>query len=56
MNLPEIDKQIEQSEALDQLFRRMDAKGWPTSKQNHELCMERAREFLDAVKAIYPNA
>ncbi len=56
MSLPEIEKQIEQSDALEALFRRMDRLGWPTYEQDPELCMARAREFLDGAKAIYPNA
>ncbi len=56
MSIPEIDKQIEQSEALSALFGRMAKLGWPKYEDDPELCMARAREFLDGAKAIYPNA
>ncbi len=56
MELPEIDREIEKSEALSALFIRMEWLGWPTYEQDPELCMARAREFLDAARIIYPNA
>lgn len=52
MSLPEIDKQIEQSDALSALFERMRSKGWPAYSEDPNLCMERAREFLDAAALI----
>ncbi len=54
--IKQIEAEIEQSDALAALFRRMDRLGWPTYEQDPELCMARAREFLDGAKAIYPNA
>jgi hypothetical protein len=46
----------EQDKAIAELFDRINAKGWPESHENHELCMERAREFLDGLKVIFPHA
>ncbi len=51
MTVPE----SEQDKALADLYRRMDAKGWPRYDENAELCMERAREFLDCAALIYPR-
>ncbi len=55
MSIPEIDKQIEQSDALSALFERMRSKGWPPYSEDPELCMERAREFIDCAERIYPR-
>jgi len=55
VNLPEIESEIQKSDALAALFRRMDKLGWPKYEDDPELCMARAREFLDGAKAIYPN-
>ncbi len=56
MDLPKIDAEIRKSDALAALFARMDTLGWPKYQDDPELCMARARQFLDAAKAIYPNA
>ncbi len=45
-----------QQDALTGLYTLMKKRGWPTSEEDHELCMARAREFLDLAKEIYPNA
>ncbi len=45
----------EQNARLADLFRRMEAKGWPTLEDDHKACMERAREFLDEAERIVPN-
>ncbi len=45
-----------QKAALGGLYKLMEKRGWPTSEQDHELCMARALEFLDLAKEIYPNA
>ena len=44
-----------QQEALVGLYKLMEKRGWPTSEQDHELCMARAREFLDYAELIYPR-
>ncbi len=54
--IKQIDDEIAKSDALAALFRRMEKFGWPTYEQDPELCMARAREFLDAARIIYPNA
>ncbi len=51
MSVPE----SEQDKALADLYRRMNAKGWPRYDENAELCMERAREFLDGAERIKPR-
>jgi hypothetical protein len=56
VNLTEIQIAKEKSDALDALYRRMDANPWPKYDDNPKRFMELAREFLDAAKAIYPNA
>ncbi len=45
----------QQEEDLAALFERMRSKGWPRHDEDPDLCMERAREFLDAADRIYPR-
>jgi len=42
----------QQDHELAALYARLHAKYWPESATNHELCMERAREFLDGAEKI----
>ncbi len=50
------DPNSEEDTALLNLYRAMRDKGWPKYEDDPEVCMERAREFLDAARIIYPNA
>ena len=45
----------QQDHELEALYARLHAKYWPNSAVNHELCMERAREFLDESRKIVPE-
>ena len=44
-----------QSKELAELTERLRAKGWPDYSTDPELCMERAREFLDEARRIVPD-
>ena len=44
-----------QSQELAALLERLHAKGWPDYSTDPELCMERAREFLDEARRIVPD-
>jgi hypothetical protein len=54
--IEEIMNDPQPEDRLAALFRRMDKLGWPKYEDDPELCMARARQFLDAAKVIYPNA
>ena len=44
-----------QSQELAALLERLHAKGWPDYATDPELCMERAREFLDEARRLVPD-
>ena len=41
------------NEKLREIFDEITAKGWPNYSENKNLCMERAREFLDKRNELF---
>ena len=44
-----------QAQELEALYKLMHERGWPDADKDPELCMQRAREFLDCARLIYPE-
>ncbi len=56
MTKTEIQIAKEKVDALDALYKRMDADPWPSYEADPDEFMARARQFIDQAQAIYPNA